>query len=109
MVADAPGGRPRARVEPGARRNPAIRTLSIGLAEAVLGGRVEVKIGGDLLKVTIPPLSSGGRRLRLKGRGPSGADVFLELRIILPREIDEESRKLVERFSELNPYDPRED
>jgi DnaJ-class molecular chaperone len=63
---------------------------------------------GKVLRVTIPPLSSGGRRLRLRGKGPGGSDVFFELRIVIPSEIDAESRDLIERFAELNPGDPRE-
>jgi curved DNA-binding protein len=106
----SPGGAPRARVEHG--RNPAKRhehrMLSISLSEAVLGGRAEVSIGSSVVIVTIPPLSSGGRRLRLKGRGQGGNDLFLELQIVLPEELDEESRELIAQFALRNPCSPRE-
>ncbi len=42
-------------------------------------------------------------------RGVSGGDIFVVLRIVVPRDLDEQSRELIERFGELNPGDPRED
>jgi DnaJ-class molecular chaperone len=44
----------------------------------------------------------------LRGKGPlradgTPADLYAELRIVVPRELDEESRRLIERFAELNP------
>lgn len=89
------------------RGNIDIQILEISIAEAVLGGRVDWPYQGKTLKVTIPPLTSGGRRLRLKGKGQAGGDLFLEIRVIMPAEIDSESRALIQRFAELNPDDPR--
>jgi DnaJ-class molecular chaperone len=117
VVADAPRsprkGAPKARVEKGARSTresrPEILPLAISLSEAVLGGRVQVTASDSVVMVTIPPLSSGGRRLRLKGKGRRGGDLFLELRVVMPTELDDESRSLMEQFAALNPYDPRGD
>jgi DnaJ-class molecular chaperone len=85
------------------------RIISISIAEAVLGGRFEVPTAQGPVRLSIPPGSSSGTRLRLKGRGPSGGDIFVVLRIAVPRELDEESRELIARFAELNPGDPRDD
>jgi DnaJ-class molecular chaperone len=46
--------------------------------------------------------------MRLRGRGPAAADgtptdLFAEVRIVVPKELDPESRRLIERFAELNP------
>lgn len=96
--------------EPSAAREPRASTaeagaeeLDIGVVEAILGGRVEVQVGGATVRLTIPPGTSSGTKLRLKGRGPGGADLFLRVRIVVPRDLDEESRALIERFAALNP------
>lgn len=88
---------------------PADQVLPISVTEAILGGRVQVDTPTGPVRLTIPPGSSGGTRLRLRGRGVGGSDHYVVLRIVVPRKLDEESRKLIERFAELNPGDPRED
>jgi DnaJ-class molecular chaperone len=46
--------------------------------------------------------------VRLRGKGPNGADLYVVFQIVVPRVLDDESRQLIERFAELNPDDPRE-
>lgn len=80
----------------------------IGIAEALLGGRVVVETPAGRVRVSIPPGTSSGARMRLRGKGREGADgtrgdVVAEVRIVVPRELDAESRALIERFAELNP------
>lgn len=61
--------------------------------------------------VTIPPGSSGGQKLRLRGKGVKSGkaakvgDMFLKLKIVLPKELDEQSRELLEEFARLNQQD----
>ena len=43
--------------------------LPITLYEAVLGGKVKAPVPGGSVQLTIPPGSSGGKTLRLKGKG----------------------------------------
>jgi DnaJ-class molecular chaperone len=63
------------------------------------------------VRVTIPPGTSSGTRMRLKGKGAAGpdgpADLYVVTRIVVPKVLDEESRRLVEEFARLNPGDPR--
>jgi curved DNA-binding protein len=82
--------------------------LPISLVEALLGGRVEVSTPGGRVRLTIPPCTSSGTRLRLRGRGPRGGDLYVCLRVVVPETLDEESRRLIERFAELNPDSPRD-
>lgn len=82
--------------------------VPIGVAEAILGGRVMVHTPGGAVRISVPPGTSSGTRLRLRGkgvRGPDGqpGDLLAEVRITVPRSIDDESRRLIERFAELNP------
>lgn len=86
----------------GAEQSDAVH-VNVGVVEAILGGRVEVDTPSGKVRITIPPGTSSGTRLRLRGRGWGGEDLFAEVRIVVPKEIDEESRSLIERFGELNP------
>jgi curved DNA-binding protein len=82
--------------------------VDVGVVEALLGGRVAVETPGGPVRVSIPPGTSSGTRLRLRGRGPAGpdgtpGDLFAEVRIVVPKDLDDESRSLIERFAVLNP------
>jgi curved DNA-binding protein len=74
--------------------------------EAVLGGRVRVDTPKGSVSVSIPPGTSSGKTLRLKGKGADGNDWFVRVEIGVPKTVDEESRRLIEQFGELNPLDP---
>ena len=82
---------------------PQRTTLDIGPAEAMLGARVAFTTPAGRVTLAIPPGSSSGRVLRLRNRGERGADLLVELRIVVPEALDAESRRLIERFAELNP------
>jgi DnaJ-class molecular chaperone len=77
--------------------------LEIGVVEALLGGRVELETPQGMVRLTIPPGTSGGTRMRLKGKGAGQADLYVEVRIRVPRTLDDESRRLIEEFARLNP------
>ena len=82
--------------------------LDISIPEAVLGGRVTLQTPQGKVRLTIPPGTSSGARMRLKGKAAEGADLYVVLRIVVPRGLDDESRDLIEQFARLNPDDPRE-
>jgi curved DNA-binding protein len=80
----------------------------LSVAEAILGGKVDVPtLDGSRLSVKIPPGTSSGARLRLRGKGISGGDQFIEIKIICPNPSDDESKRLIEEFARLNPQNPR--
>ena len=65
------------------------------------------------VRITIPAGTSSDARLRLKGKGAPGrdgmpTDLFVRVRIVVPKDLDEESRSLIEAFGRLNPGNPRE-
>ncbi|MHC5543320.1 DnaJ C-terminal domain-containing protein, partial [Singulisphaera rosea] len=93
-------------------RNLSVET-PISVSEAILGAKVEVPTLDGLKSLTIPPGSSSGQKLRLKGQGvpasggkPEG-DLFLVLKVVVPKSIDDESRELITQFAERNPLNPR--
>lgn len=87
-------------------------TLPVTLAEAMLGGPVDVPTPKGTVSLTVPPGSSSGRRLRLKGqgiddgKGPAG-DMIVELQIRLPETIDDQTRQWVAQFDQQHPITPR--
>jgi DnaJ-class molecular chaperone len=89
--------------------------VPISLAEAVLGGKVDVPTIDGMITLTVPPGSSSGQRLRLRGKGlpsPGGGergDQYVELKVIVPRNIDDQSKQLIEDFARRNPQNPRAD
>jgi len=84
--------------------------LPLNLAEAVLGAKVEVPtVGGERLEVKVRPGTSGGAKLRLRGKGVNGGDQYLVFKVVVPAgEVDEASRKLIEEFAANNPQRPRD-
>lgn len=82
--------------------------VPISISEALLGGSVEVPTASEeRLTVKIPPGTSSGARLRMRGKGIKGGDQFLIFQIVTPKTLDDESRKLVEQFAQRNPQTPR--
>ena len=90
--------------------NNIILPVPLSLAEAVLGAKVDVPtLDGTKLTVKVPPGTSSGARLRLRGKGIAGGDQFIETKIVVPSSLDERSRQLIEEFSRLHPQNPRAD
>ncbi len=84
--------------------------VPISLSEAVLGGKVDVPtLEGHHLTVKVPPGTSSGTRLRLRGKGIKGGDQYVEIKVVVPAPADERSRELIEEFARRNPQSPRAD
>jgi DnaJ-class molecular chaperone len=87
--------------------------VPITLYEAVLGARVRVPTLSSEVEVSIAPGSSGGRVLRLRGKGLPGAgdqaagDLMATLRIVLPGEPDPDLTALMQKMRDQKPYQPR--
>jgi len=85
-----------------------ILEVPLSLPEAALGATVEVPtLDGPRLGVKVPPGTSSGARLRLRGKGIKGGDQYIEIKIVAPAARDERSRQLLEEFSRLHPENPR--
>jgi curved DNA-binding protein len=80
--------------------------------EAALGTTAALDTPDGEAKVKVPPGTSSGRRLRLRGRGlpnPRGTpgDLFAEVRIMVPRKLSAEERRLFEELAAESTFDPR--
>jgi len=81
--------------------------LQIPLEDAVLGGTVRVPTLDGAVEISIPPYSSSGQTLRLKGKGlpmPEGTgDLFATIEITIPKEPDLELEMLMKRWRDRRP------
>lgn len=80
--------------------------------EAALGATVALTTPGGEAKVRVPPGSSSGRRLRLRGEGmpnPRGSpgDLYAEVRIAVPPKPTDRERELFEQLAAESTFDPR--
>ncbi len=77
----------------------------IGFERAILGAVVEVATVDGTSSVKIPPGSSSGRKLRLRGKGvvgPTGqiGDHFVTVHLDVPSDLDETGQRLLHDLSE---------
>jgi DnaJ-class molecular chaperone len=88
--------------------NDLILEVPLSLPEAVLGARVDVPtLDGTKLSVKVPPGTSSGARLRLRGKGVGGGDQFIQIKVVVPAAKDDRSRELIEEFGRHHPQHPR--
>lgn len=83
-------------------------------SEAALGTKIDVPtLSEGTVVLTIPPGTSSGAKLRLRGKGVKNhrtgerGDQFVLLKIAVPRDLSAEARTLYEKLAELNPQSPR--
>ena len=80
--------------------------------EAALGATVALATPTGEKKLTVPPGTSSGRRLRLRGQGipnPKGApgNLYAEVRIMVPSTLSADERRLFEQLAATSNFDPR--
>ena len=82
--------------------------LPVTLQEAVLGTTLEVPTIKGPVRLTIPPNSGRGTRLRLRGRGIDGkGHQFVELVPVLPPADEPELAEFLKTWKPRHPTDPR--
>ncbi len=87
--------------------------VPVTLAEALLGGAIDVPTPGGTVTLKIPPGSSSGRRLRVRGQGVSQGsttgDLYVVLQVMVPDEADEALKEAVRQNAQAHPQNPRRD
>ena len=87
--------------------------LPVAAWEGALGATVPVDTPGGRAQVRVPPGSSTGRRLRLRGQGmphPRGTpgDLFAEVKVMVPGTVTDAERELYQELSRVSSFNPRE-
>jgi len=119
----APGGAPRGdvfltvRVAPHPcfqrRGNQLLLKLPVTLAEAALGAKIDVPTPQGTVSLRIPPETSSRTKLRIKGHGVqprdgTAGDLLVEVRIELPKDLDEATRQMIRQIDQKYPQNLRE-
>jgi DnaJ-class molecular chaperone len=87
-------------------------TVPITLSEALLGSKIDVPTPHGTITLTVPPGSSSGRRLRVKGHGVKPAkgapgDLYAELQIVVPKNMSEDDRREIAAIAAKHCENPR--
>jgi molecular chaperone DnaJ len=88
-------------------------TVPIGIHEAALGAKIEVPSVDGPARLRVPPGTQSGQRFRIRERGvPSPrdgrrGDLVVEVRLVLPKLLDERSKELLREFGKINAEDVR--
>ena len=87
-------------------------TVPVTPWEAALGTEVTLPTLDGAVNVKIPPGSSSGRKIRLKGKGfpdprSSPGDLYAEISIRVPQTLSAEERKLFEQLAKVSHFTPR--
>ena len=83
-------------------------TVPIAIHEAALGAKIEVPSIDGPARVRVPPGTQSGQRFRLRERGARSlrdgtrGDLIVEVRLVLPRLLDERSKELLREFGRIN-------
>ena len=86
--------------------------LPIAPWEAALGAKVEAPTIDGKVELKVPPGAQSGQRLRLRGQGLNKrkggrGDEYVRLKVVLPKEISDEERRLFEELKRVSRFDPR--
>jgi molecular chaperone DnaJ len=89
-------------------------TVPLAIHEAALGAKIDVPAPDGPARLRVPPGTQSGQRFRVRERGIASArgsqrgDLVVEVRLVLPRVLDERSKELLREFGRLNAADVRD-
>lgn len=88
-------------------------TVPIAIHEAGLGAKIDIDTPDGPVRLRVPPGTQSGQRFRLRDRGaPSRngqrGDLVVEVRLKLPKLLDERSKELLREFGRINGESVRE-
>jgi len=82
-------------------------SVPIAIHEAALGAKIDIDSPDGSVRLRVPPGTQSGQRFRLRDRGfPSRngrrGDLVVEVRMRLPKVLDERSKELLREFGRIN-------
>jgi molecular chaperone DnaJ len=89
--------------------------VPIAIHEAALGAKIDVPSLDGPARVRIPPGTQSGQRFRVHERGVASSragrrgDLVVEVRLVLPKLLDERSKELLREFGRINGTDVRQE
>jgi molecular chaperone DnaJ len=88
--------------------------LPVAIHEAALGARIDIPTPDGTARLRVPPGTQSGQRFRLRERGAASTrdgrrgDLVIEVRLMMPRLLDERSKELLREFGRINGENVRE-
>jgi molecular chaperone DnaJ len=88
--------------------------IAVAVHEAALGAKIDVRTLAGTARLRMPPGTQSGQRFRLRGHGAPSTrtgergDLIVEVRIVLPKMLDERSKELLREFGRINADSVRE-
>lgn len=88
--------------------------MPIAVHEAALGARIDIPTPDGTARLRVPPGTQSGQRFRLRERGAVSTrdgrrgDLVVEVRLMLPKLLDERSKELLREFGRINGENVRE-
>jgi molecular chaperone DnaJ len=88
-------------------------TVPVTVTEAALGTKIEVPTIDGKAILRIPPGTQNGQKFRLRDkgapslRGEGRGSQIVEIRVVVPRVMDERSKEILRELARLNPENPR--
>jgi molecular chaperone DnaJ len=85
--------------------------VPVALHEAALGAKINVPSLDGPTRLRVPPGTQSGQRFRLREFPREGrrGDLVIEVRLVLPKMLDERSKELLREFGKINSEDVRKD
>ena len=83
-------------------------TMPLAVHEAALGAKIEVPSLEGPVRLRVPPGTQSGQRFRLRERGAASTrdgrrgDLVVEVKLVLPKLLDERSKELLREFGRIN-------
>jgi molecular chaperone DnaJ len=88
--------------------------VPVAIHEAALGAKIDVPAFGGTARLRVPPGTQSGQRFRLHERGVVSSrdgrrgDLIVEVKLVLPKLLDERSKELLREFGKINKEDVRQ-
>lgn len=95
--------------------NDLIYNLFISIPDAITGTNVEVPTVDGQVKIKIEPGTQPGKILRLRGKGLpevngyGRGDLLVNVNVWIPKNLNREEMKLIEKFKESDSFAPKPD
>ncbi|WP_158925795.1 DnaJ C-terminal domain-containing protein [Acidisphaera sp. S103] len=85
-----------------------VTDVPVSLKEAVLGASLEVPTIHGPVRLSIPPGSGTGSRLRLRGKGIRQGHQFVQLQVVIPPGDEPELAEFLKTWTPKGSFTPRE-
>jgi len=88
--------------------------VPVTLGEAASGAKVDIPTPNGIVTLSIPPGTSSGTKLRIKGQGVKPAkgtpgDLVAEVQVVMPDKLDAADRRTLDQFSSKYRKNPRDE